>query len=215
MEAAERSLRGLMGDAAKEGDYNAVLQIAGWAKSIGELLARSPSRGSSGGAAAHTAQGDIPDSAVVAPRAEQPPIPDAPPAAQPPARRISRAKDYPKFSRNGNVLVKLGWSKGQKAEYEHKAPFSVARDLATAICQATSKKRRFAMDAILPLKNSGDGQEIPSYQAYACLGWLRHEGLVIQHGRQGYSVKPKTEVDIAIQELFKRLPEQHLSSGQA
>ena len=40
LEGAERSLRRLMGEAAEEGEYDAVLQIAEWAKHIGELVPR-------------------------------------------------------------------------------------------------------------------------------------------------------------------------------
>jgi hypothetical protein len=193
LEAAERSLRGLMGGAATEGDYEAVLQIAGWAKAIGEILARAR-------------PGDPPMEVAV------PPAGDVTPES---VAANDSANEYPKFFRNGDVLVKIGWSKTQKTEYEHKAPFSVVSDLATAISQASSRKKQFAMDAILPLKSSVDGQEIPSYQTYACLGWIREEGLIIQHGRQGYSLKPKTELTISIQDLFKRLPEQQLSAGKA
>ena len=32
------------------------------------------------------------------------------------------------------------------------------------------------------------GTEIPTYQAYLCLAWLRGAALIEQHGRQGYSV---------------------------
>lgn len=211
LSSAEESLRDLMGAAAKEGDYETVLQIAGWAKAVRQLLADS----------AHLrAPSEEPASATVC-------IADSEVSAETPelalpegnhssanskllVRKTSRAKDYPKYLRIGDVLVKLGWSKSQKAEYEHKAPFSVVRDLVMAIRQATSKKRTFVMEAILPLKSSADGQEVPSYQTYACLAWLRQEGLIVQHGRQGYTVKPNTELEASIQHLFSRMPERQL-----
>lgn len=205
-----------MGGAATEGDYEAVLQIAGWAKAIGEILARARPGNPPVETGGPPAEDEPPESVVANESAnEVPALVRKALAVKPPARRINRAKEYPKFFRNGDVLVKIGWSKTQKTEYEHKAPFSVVSDLATAISQASSRKKQFAMDTILPLKSSADGQEIPSYQTYACLGWIREEGLIIQHGRQGYSLKPKTELTISIQELFKRLPEQQLSAGQA
>jgi hypothetical protein len=46
---------------------------------------------------------------------------------------------------------------------------------------------------ILSLKNSTDGQEIPSYQTYACLGWLRQVGLIVQHGRHEDDEKEKDD----------------------
>ena len=111
--------------------------------------------------------------------------------------------------------MKIGWSKIQKSEYEHKAPFTVIHDLTAAILHTASKTRRFVMDTILPLKSSVDGQEVPSYQTYACLARLRREGLIIQHGRQGYSIKPKAEINAIIQKLFKQLPEQQVLTDHA
>ena len=44
----------------------------------------------------------------------------------------------------------------------------------------------FTTEDLLPLHDTADGTDVPSYQVYVCLAWLRHEKLVHQEGRQGY-----------------------------
>jgi hypothetical protein len=208
LETAETTLRKLLGGAANEGDYDAVILIAEWAKSLGDLLARPrPSVAPTAEVATPILEQPLGVGMIGDSGARRSESPETPASNTPPARRARNAKEYPKFFRNGDVLVKLGWSKSQRAEYEHKAPLTVIRDLAAGICQVTSKKKQFAMDAILPLRNSVDGLDIPSYQSYACLSWLRQEGLIIQHGRQGYSIRPKTDLTTALEESFHRLSE--------
>jgi hypothetical protein len=189
---AEAKLRSLLTEAAAEGEYNIIVKIAGWARSLGELVSEvTPADGS-----AQTIHAVTSDSqASLQGEAPNPP------------RRQKRSKAYPKFFRNGENLVKIGWSKAQRTEYEHKAPLSVLSDLAAAISAASAKRPRLAMESVLPLKSSRDGTEVPSYQTYLCLAWLRQQGLVLQHGRQGYSVRPKTDLTAKAAELFQKLPE--------
>jgi hypothetical protein len=120
---------------------------------------------------------------------------------------------YPQFFRNGDILVKIAWSKTHKGEYEHKAQFGVVRDLITAIRHSASKNGRFAMESLLPLRSSVGGQEVPSYQTYLCLAWLRAQGLVVQHGRQGYSIDPKVDILAKAQEMFEMLPERQFTDS--
>ena len=48
--------------------------------------------------------------------------------------------------------------------------------------------RLLKAEDFLPTSDPEDGSEIATYQAYLGLAWLRHEDLVHQHGRQGYTV---------------------------
>jgi hypothetical protein len=99
---------------------------------------------------------------------------------------------YPQFYREGDSLVKVAWSKSQRGEYEHKSPYKVVPALVDALLKAGAKGQRFTMDKLLPLRDSdAPHSPWPDYQPYLCLAWLRHEGLVKQHGRSGYSI-PKT-----------------------
>ena len=196
---AEAKLRSLLTEAAAEGEYEIIVKIAGWARSLGELVSEmTPEEGPAQTIPAATSDSQ----ASLQGNAPNPPRPQ------------KRSKAYPKFFRNGENLVKVGWSKAQRTEYEHKAPLSVLSDLATAISAASVKKPRLAMESVLPLKSSRDGTEVPSYQTYLCLAWLRKQGLVLQHGRQGYSVKPKTDLTAKSRELFQELPEQRFEDNR-
>jgi hypothetical protein len=192
----------MLATAAAAGDYEAIVRIAGWAKVLAGMISEAGLN--------QTEEASI--------SVAQPPIPGTAsftagsPAAATAARR-PRAKDYPEFFRNGATLVKIGWSKSQKAEYEHKAPLAVLQELAKTLVSAGAKRGRFAMESLLPLKSSADGSEIPSYQTYLCLAWLRAQGLVLQHGRQGYSIKPNTDLVAKAQERFEQLPEQRFADS--
>lgn len=102
-----------------------------------------------------------------------------------------RPTDYPRFVRQTDNLVKIGWSKSKKMEYQHKAPRSVLLALARALEAVDPPDSVFSADSLLPLRNVG-GEEIPDYQSYLCLAFLRNRGIVEQHGRRGYSVVKST-----------------------
>jgi len=98
-----------------------------------------------------------------------------------------RKSGYPRFRREGDVLVKIGWSKAEKDEYQHKAPKLVLEVLVHKLAAVAVDGSIVTMEEILPLRDS-DGTELPAYQAYVCLAWLKSIGGVKQHGRQGYSI---------------------------
>jgi hypothetical protein len=110
-------------------------------------------------------------------------------------RTKSQKSSYPRFLRQGDELVKIGWSPSEKTEYEHRSPRKVVLLLAAAIAKAGANGRRFAMDRVIPLQEPADGRRIPDYQVYLCLAWLRELSFVIQHGRQGYSLASKAPIE--------------------
>jgi hypothetical protein len=191
---AEKQLRKLLADSATGGDYRTVVQLAGWAHRLSDLQAEIAKAAP---AVAPARPGRIVEDSAPQERVLPLPFP----------RKSKRAREYPKFFRKGETLVKVGWSKSQKEEYEHKAPSSVLSDLVAAILSAAARQNSFVMETIMPLKSSRDGAEIPGYQVYLCLAWLREKDLVLQHGRQGYSVKPKIDLGVKARELFTLLPE--------
>lgn len=123
-----------------------------------------------------------------------------------PASRTGRKNSYPRFLRDGDSLVKIGWSKAEKSEYEHKSPRKVLVALARAVAAAGAKGRRFTMDKVLPLQDATDASTLPDYQCYLCLAWMRQSGLVIQHGRQGYSLPKNEDLQSAIDQCWEALP---------
>jgi len=117
-----------------------------------------------------------------------------------------RKESYPKFLREGESLVKVGWSRSDKSVYEHKSPKRVLLVLAAAIEKAGARGKRFSMNRILPLTDSADGTRIPYYQVYLCLAWFRGLGFLIQHGRQGYSLAAKAPFEPLVEANWSSLP---------
>lgn len=119
-------------------------------------------------------------------------------------RRRNKLGQYPRFVREGESLIKIGWSKSDKAEYEHKSPKRVLALLCEGLTGANGK--RITMEKVLPLKDPVSGSAFPDYQIYVCLAWLKSAGLVIQHGRQGYSLPKRTELKTSVETHWANLP---------
>jgi hypothetical protein len=66
--------------------------------------------------------------------------------------------------------------------------------------------RVFSTDEFLPIKDSTDGSDVPSYQAYVGISLLKQTGLIDQHGRQGYSIPRIAEFKDAVEAVWKNLP---------
>lgn len=197
---AEQKLRTILVHAVEVGDYDHLSRIAEWAKLLGATLGSGqplpapaavqlesdrslpPNKGAHEWATA---------AAVSAPAAV---TRHARAGRHKKARRGKATKEvYPQFVREGDSLVKIGWSKSEGKTYEHKAPKSVLRALLQALGRVGAGGERFTVEALLPLKDSGS--DIPDYQTYLVLAWLRSIGLVIQHGRQGYSLPVDTSLE--------------------
>ncbi len=202
---AEKAMRELMQGAIGAGEYRDLPTLARFAEQLCQMAAKL---------------GQNPEPSPVTPTAAT-----ARPAAQ--SRRKSRIRrksrvkhfgqpkagvrsikaEYPRFRRDGENLVKAGWSKSSKAEYEHRAPKAVAGILLKAIAAIEGKMPVFTVDALLPLADPSDNTEIPGYQAYLALAWLRKEGIVRQHGREGYSLLVKSELDKSLEDRWSALPD--------
>jgi hypothetical protein len=181
IETAEKALAGLASDAARERQYEAAATLISVAQAINELPKRFAR---------------VFGETTVGPEGSVPPavVASASSGAGPVVMRFAkpeRAKgnEYPKFARDGDNLVKIAWSKAEKSEYEHKSPKSVMSVLVGALGKVGAGGKRFAMDAVIPLAAGEDGAEVPPYQVYLCVAWLRQIGAVVQHGRQGYSLR--------------------------
>jgi hypothetical protein len=211
---AEHDLRELLRLAAQAGDYESLLVLTECARSLKALLevdmkqvrasnSKRPSvgldPGDRGGQTASsgtriTANGTG-SNRITSGRAGSR-------AARSRKRQPSRGRDYPKFFRDGESLVKLGWSKSEKAPYEHRAPRRVLSLLVNSLKEVGQQGKRFTTEDVLPLMDPADRVEIPSYQAYLCLAWLRAEQLIVQHGRRGYSLRAVGDLDQLVEERF-------------
>lgn len=183
----EGKLKSLLSDAVSAGDYNDVVQIASWARSISEILnGRSPRQAQSQ-VRVHTD----------ADKAQTP-------RRGPSGRRITRPQ-YPQFLRDDDRLIRVAWSKKERKEYEHRMPRGVLDALVTAMRAKGTDGRVFSMEDLLPLSDA-EGNPIPSYQAYVALALLRHSALVDQHGRSGYSIAKPGQLSDSVDSLWRNLP---------
>jgi hypothetical protein len=228
---AENELRGLIAEATEAAEYEDLLVLAEWARQLSvltrESTAASPvDRGDVNGIVDGTA-GDrastlrpVPDLVMRPPVSA--PLKRATAGSQPSSvKRSAKSRTkkgtakspsakkartvYPQFMRDGDNLIKIGWSKKEKAQYEHKSPKSVLAQLVESLLAAGRDGHRVTMEDVLPLREAGDGTEIPSYQSYLCIAWLRSEELIEQHGRQGYSLPQPEGLAAAVEGSWERL----------
>jgi hypothetical protein len=154
---AEIELRALIEACAKTGDYATIAELAALATSVGHLVGRDDRAAEAKG-----------------------------PSTTRTARPISRKKEYPRFVRSGERLVKIGWSKKRGAAYEHKVPREMVVRVARAISDTARPGKAFTVES-LPLSSVGAANdEPPVYQAYVVIAWLRSLGALKKQGRDGY-----------------------------
>lgn len=180
----ENSLRDLISEGLEQQSYGEVAQIAALAEKLSGLRNAVSSQ-------VAVQQNNINGSRLPEPiqteyRGESQPsiVPAEPPAIK--AR--SRHTNYPVFEKDGDRLVKVGWSARERRAYEHRAPKVVVSKVCDSLGRRSAKGRRFRMEEILP-DLAGDTEAIPAYQAYLTLAWLRSEGVVERDGKDGYRVK--------------------------
>lgn len=195
----ENSLRGLIERALSEQQYGDVAGIARMADAVARLLrgsdeetqlpspagTRPSSHRESNGGAAALAQ----DSS--APKAVR--------------KRRPTKGEYPRFERDGDRLIKIGWSKRDDRVYEHRASRETVFLVTNALSSKVKPKAVFTMDKVLPLNDNG-GNEIPSYQAYLALAWLRSIGAVQRRGKDGYTLANGSLESSKLQRLWNATP---------
>jgi hypothetical protein len=194
LSVAEKSLVGLSGNFAESRNYDGATLVLGIAREISSLAKKwsdtSELQSASAGKPSvprFETEGDVargPLSTVT--------------------RRRGKKSGYPKFFRHDDWLIKVGYSRSE-GEYEHKCPKSVLNLLTEVLTKAGANGAMFSMSDVLPLTNA-DGSEVPSYQVYLCLNWLRDSELVQEHGRRGYSILKSTNLQVSVQARWGQLP---------
>jgi hypothetical protein len=175
---AEQGIRGLIAEAAAAGEYESVFRLGGVAKRLAEMMAELGKVGLVLGRSPGVSDGNVSPQAAGARRRSGGAV----------ERRGTDGQGYPRFERSKDQLVKVGWSKKDRCEYLHRAPRSVLDVLVREAEKLGAADRIFTADELLPQCRSAAGDDLPHYQLYLCLAWLRSVGLVDQHGRDGYSV---------------------------
>jgi hypothetical protein len=206
---AEGELRQLLLRTAEQGDYETARMLAEWANHLKQMVQQN---GSVNREPRFTEEANGPARSYVEARAFVAPIPKRSKTEKARPKRAPRKKpknaraEYPKFLREGEELLKIGWSKREKTAYRHKAPKQVVLLVVQALQVAGKSGERFTMDQVLPIRDPESDDEVPTYQAYLSLAWLRKEQLIVQHGREGYSVRPDINLMDAVAERWKLLP---------
>lgn len=194
---AESLVRRLISEAAADNQYADVIALAEMADGLRRLR---------GGADAATHASE--DSGYAAKQRKT--------SAQKPKRAIRTTNEkaavknvFPRFEKDGDRLVKIGWSKRQGSAYEHRAPKQAVLACVSRIVGLAPPGRVFAVDAMLPARDPSTGGEVPAYQVYLVVAWLRSLSLIKKKGRDGYVVSEElTEpaVDDAWRKITERLP---------
>jgi hypothetical protein len=120
------------------------------------------------------------------------------------ARRGSRAS-FPKFERDRDRLIKIGWSKKDKQVYEHRAPREAVSRVFADLMERSESSGQFRMEEVLPIKNA-DGADIPSYQVYLALAWLRDAGAIERRGNDGYVPRLSATKSASFNDLWEATP---------
>jgi hypothetical protein len=198
LENAEAGMRSLMARALDEQRYQDVAAVAPLAESVAKLI-----RGESATLPAKSLAAE--PASITDNRGEQKqqPVPAAGAAQK---AKKTNSDDYPRFERDRDKLVKIGWSKKDRREYEHRAPRSAVFAVAATLSSIGHPGKVFAMEDILPVKGSA-GDEIPSYQAYLALAWFRHTGAVEERGKDGYAVARASLTTETLTSAWDNLPQ--------
>jgi hypothetical protein len=193
LSAAEAELRSVIERALADGRYDEVAMLAAITDELAEVR-RLRADSVSSGNGAPTAAGPR---TVVRPRT----------SGRPEMEHGARARHFPRFEREGDKIIKTASSRRQgHAEYEHRAPLRVIDALLAGIRGKKGEGAKFKAPDILPLIDPKTQNEIPSYQSYLALSWLRQEGVIVKHGRDMYSLKPTAATREHIADLVRALP---------
>jgi len=218
---AETRLRAVLAETASTGDYETILQLTRWAQSIAAMASEGSNSPSCFQGASCPNGGTIPvgfQGRAIA-RCDEARIPPSVKSATQRRHKASRKRlkssPYPKFARWKDHLVKIGWSRRAKKEYQHKAPRRVVDCLISRLVEIAENSCMFTTEDLLPLRDPSDNTEIPTYQVYVCLAWLRHEGLIEQNGRQGYRIVQPIHFQEAVNRQWEAIPPIETLGGMA
>lgn len=121
-------------------------------------------------------------------------------------RPKTTSKEFPRFERDDDKLVKIGWSKKNKACYEHRASHSVVVAFAQHLVNHVQEGKVFAVEDLTPVPDIVNSGEIPAYQVYLALAWLRKAGAIDKKGRDGYVLRRGALTTENMEKLWAAVP---------
>lgn len=181
---AEGRLRDAAAKAAASGEYDALVVITRWAKTLQSLASEANGQRSEmlPGRVAGTAK----------------------PQALKRGKGGKIPAGTPVYSRDADILVKSARSKKSKNEYEHRAPADVVATVAECLSDWRPSRKLLTGEQLLDAYAKKKGAVV-SYQVYAALGWFAQIGLVRRHGRSGYSVPHPNTIIGDVQKAWESL----------
>lgn len=127
---------------------------------------------------------------------------DAPAPAKPKRRRQASKRGYPKFSRQGDNLVKTEWNNVKNGEQRHRVAFSTVSQLVGAV---NDNGGRMFRKNLLQAVTAADGKKLPMHQLYIVLGWLLSSKAIAKKGRGDYHPDYKKLTPMALRQSFEGL----------
>ncbi len=109
---------------------------------------------------------------------------------------------YPRFERNGQKLVKVGWGRKTGEEYFHRTPWNTVRLVVQTVTEHGQYGNRFRVDDI----HRGVAA-VPKYQVSACVLWLKSIGAITGNGHSGYRTNLAELSEKAVLTHWQSLPE--------
>lgn len=206
---AEAALRDLISKALSEQRYGDVKQIADLADRVSQLLSSNGIHLSVAAAPSRAIETSATEGGAIArpPPAESRKI-GAPPkrhkAAAKTNRRTRAMSGYPKFVRDEDRLVKIGWSKKNSREYEHRVPREAVLAFLHHLDGNVDEAKVFDIEGLLPVQDDA-GEDIPGYQIYVVIAWLREAGVIEKKGRDGYVIRDKSVLSGELNDLWESL----------
>ena len=192
---AESSLRQLIEAALKDQRYGDVAEMAALADGLSRLVDPTSTRPAPEERLASVPAASRSQAASSAPR-----------RAKSTRKASTKRTGYPRFVREGDRLVKIGWSKKNKSEYEHRVPRSAVDAFLGKLTSAVKPGRVFEVEGLLPVTDQA-GEEVPAYQVYVTLAWLREIGVIAKKGRDGYVIEDAAATKSGAQDRWQELLE--------
>ena len=110
---------------------------------------------------------------------------------------------YPFYEVGDDSICKVGWSKKSSEEYRHYAPMTAAKSLAGHIDKTQIPGHAWTVEELGCVVDSEAGNELPSYQIYLAIGWMRFNGLLLKQGRSRYAAVGGGEIVPNLEKLLR------------
>ena len=117
----------------------------------------------------------------------------------------AKSSKYPLFFRDDSRLFKVGWSKKNKDEYVHRVPKDVVLAFAEHLDRSVEAGALFEIESLFPVSTKSSKQ-VPSYQVYVVVAWLRDADVIDKKGRDGYVILEKSKLRGGFNALWETLP---------